>query len=152
MPRVRDLLVVVLRLHAGDSDRADTLTGIVEFDTRASDEVLYGPRDDHVARVRRVHNTGCEVNGDAENISLGPLNLACMQAGADLDAKRDHGFGDRLGAMDRARRTIKQSHKSVAQRFHLVAPEADNFPSNRRIVGLQQFAPRPVSQFTCAHG
>jgi hypothetical protein len=24
MPRVRDLLVVVLRLHAGDSDRADT--------------------------------------------------------------------------------------------------------------------------------
>ena len=121
------------------------LTGVVELDTRARDEVLYGPGSNHLARARRIHNARREMNGDAEYIRFSPLHLAGMQAGADLDTKRGHGFGDRLGAMDRARRAIKQDQKSIAKGFHLTAPKAGNFPANGSIMRLQQFAPRFVS-------
>lgn len=124
------------------------LTGVVERDTGTRDEVLYGPGNDHLARARRVHNARREMNGDAENIGFGPLHLAGMQAGADFDAKRGHGFGDGLGTMDRARRAIEQNQKSIAQGFHLAAAKACHFPANRRVMRLQQFAPRLVAHFT----
>ncbi len=73
----------------------------------------------------------CECGDCAE-----PLHLASMQANADFDAKRGHGFGDCLGAMDSARRAIKQNQKSIAQRFHLAAAKAGHFPANCRIMRL----------------
>src|SRR5438876_3608183 len=121
------------------------LASIVKRDTGARDEVLYGSRNDHVARTCSIHDARREMNGNSENFRVGPLDLAGMQTGTDLDAERDHGFHDRLSAMDRARGAIEQDEKSISQRFHFAAAEARHFPANCCVVRLQQFAPGLVS-------
>ena len=55
---------------------------------------------------------------------FGQLDLARVQAGADVDSQLADGAGDRAGALDRSRGTVERREEAVPCRVDLAAAKA----------------------------
>src|SRR6516164_2866923 len=110
------------------------LARVIDFDTRAGNEILYSSRNQYFARTCRIHNAGRDMNGNAMDISLGPLDFARMQTNANSDPKWHHSFSDRQSAMDRARWTVKQHEKSISSGLHLATTKAGELPAHSGVM------------------
>src|SRR5438128_792278 len=66
-----------------------------EFDTRARDQVLDGPGDEHLSGLCERGNAGASVNGDSPNGVLRELDLPGVETGAYLEPERPDALDDR---------------------------------------------------------
>src|ERR1700712_4811579 len=64
-----------------------------------------------------------------------------MQATADVDAEFRYAFGECRGALDRTRRTVERSQKSIAGVFDLAALKTGQLGTGDPVVALEQLAP-----------
>src|SRR5208283_2654584 len=55
-------------------------------------------------------------------------------------------FDDRASAPDRSCRTVKRGKEAIARVSNLTASEAQQLPSNERVVALEQVKPTPVAE------
>ena len=58
----------------------------LEFDTRASDEILHRARDEHLRRPRQRRDPGADVDRQACDVVANHLDFAVVHAAAHLDS------------------------------------------------------------------
>src|SRR5450756_1496554 len=71
-----------------------------ELDVRTHHEVLDGIGHEHLVGTCQGTDAGTDVNPDARNVIVAPLDLARVQPGTDLDSERLDPVGDRLRRPD----------------------------------------------------
>jgi hypothetical protein len=84
-----------------------------------ADEILDGRRDQHLTRTRERSDPGAERNGQARNVSRFELNLAGVQARANLEPDRLLTFSDRQSAANSPSRPVERRQKAVSHRLDL---------------------------------
>src|SRR5262249_26868670 len=94
---------------------------VLELDPRPGDEDLDRARHEHLARLRARGDARARVHRDSGNLAVDDLALACVEAGAHVDAELANGFGNRTGTADRARRPVERREEPVARRVDLDA-------------------------------
>ena len=109
----------------------------------ADDEILDGARDEHLARLGERRDARAEVDGEALGAGVGELDLARVEAGADLEAEPAHRVADRAGTADRARRAVEGGEEAVAGEPHLLAAEPLQPVADDRVVLGEEGRPAP---------
>ncbi len=99
-------------------------SAILEGEPGAGDEIPDRPRDQHFARPCGGSGACASRDGDAGHLVVGELALACVKAGAKLDAEHPNIISDRLRAADRTCRAVEAGEEAVAGSVHLDAAEA----------------------------
>jgi hypothetical protein len=89
---------------------------LFELNLGASDQFSHGAGNEQFRRSRQRHHPSTDVHGDPSQLPLHNLALACVKAGANVNAKRLHRSRDRGRAAERERRFVKYRSKAVAGR------------------------------------
>ena len=92
------------------------------------------------------------MDGDASEVSIQDLDLASMKPRSDLQVKLADAFSDRLGALNRPSRPVKDSQQPVAGGLDLSSTESDKLTSGNQEMILQQGVPAPVTELRETHG
>src|SRR5216684_3657404 len=125
---------------------------LVEAQTRSGDQILDGSRYQHLARPGERRDARGDVDGDALHVVAGDLNLAGMEATADLNVERTDRLGNGAGTTHGTCRAVERGEKPIAKRSHFVAAEAREFPPHRRVMRFEQIAPALVAQLLRPRG
>jgi hypothetical protein len=78
--------------------------------------------------------------------SVGHLAFAGVQAGTDREPKLAHTFDDGACAANRPCGAVERGEESVTGRVDLAPTEAQQLPSDQRVMPLEQLAPAPVAE------
>src|SRR5207247_5170525 len=97
---------------------------VLELDPGPGNQVLDRLRHEHLSRSGLRGNPCTCVHGDPADSFTGELDLARVEAGADLEAEPTHGLRDRLRRADRARRTVERCEEAVTGDVDLSASKA----------------------------
>src|SRR5215203_2163796 len=89
------------------------LTAVVEFDSRARDEVFDGRGDKDLARRGEPGDPGADRDGDPRDLVVVQLALARVQSRAQLQPKLANLVGHRLRAADRPGRAVERGEEAV---------------------------------------
>src|SRR6266699_5802204 len=119
---------------------------LVEAQTRSGDQILDGSRYQHLARPGERRHARGDVDGDTLHVVARDLDLASMEAAADLNVERTDRLGNGAGTTHGTCRAVERGEESVAKRSHFVAAEAREVPPHRRVMRLEQSAPALVDQ------
>ena len=128
------------------------LSAVFEEEPGAGDQILDRLRDEHLACAGGGGDPGADRDGQAGDFPVVKLALAGVDACADLEAEFAHGFGDRLGASDRAGGAVEGREEAVAGGVALLAAEADQLSADKSVVTLEQIAPSTISELCRALG
>src|SRR5207344_1838589 len=85
----------------------DLRPAIVEPEVRTDDQVLHGAGDEHLAGPGQGAHPRADVDPDAGDVLAPPLDLAGVQAGADVDAQRAHRVAHRSRGPHASARTVE---------------------------------------------
>ena len=105
---------------------------LAEAETGPGDQILDGSRYQHLARPGERRDTRGDVDGDALHVVADDLDLAGMEATADLNVERTDRLGNGAGATHGTCRAVEGGEESVPKRSHFVAAGAR--ASSRRTV------------------
>src|ERR1700716_31770 len=119
---------------------------LVEAQTRPGDQILDGSRYQHLARSGERRDPRGDVAGDALYVVTRDLDLAGMEATADLNVERTDRLGNRAGATHGTCRAVEGGEKPVPKRSHFVAARPREFPPHHRVMRVEQIAPALVAQ------
>ena len=87
------------------------------------------------------------MDGDAAWLRAGrPLHLARVDAGPHVEAELREGVADGEPAANRTRRPVEEREEAVAGGVDLLAAEAIELGSDRRIVPSEELRPRCVTE------
>src|SRR6266481_470376 len=125
---------------------------LVEAQTRSGDQILDGSRHQHLARAGERRDARGDVDSDALHVVAGDLDLAGMEATADLNVERTDRLGNGAGTTHGTCRAVEGGEESVPKRSHFVAAEAREFPAHRRVMRFEQIAPALVAQLLRPRG
>lgn len=114
------------------------LASVVEDDSRPRHERRDGSRHQYLPWARRLFDPGTDVNGDAGDVVLPPFDLACVQAGSNLDPDRPQRVTQRTGTVDGAGRAIEGGEYAVTG-VDLVTAEAVEVLGDKRVVASSTF-------------
>src|SRR6266404_9425572 len=101
---------------------------LAEAETRPGDQILDGSRYQHLARPGECRDARGDVDGDALHVVAGDLDLASMEATADLNVERTDRLGNGVGTTHGACRAVERGEEPVPKRSHFVAAGAREFP------------------------
>src|ERR1700681_1713207 len=118
---------------------------LVESQTRPGDQILDGSRYQNLAWSGERPDPRGDVDGDALYVVARDLDLAGMEATADLNVERTDRLGNRASATHGTCRTVEGSEKPVPKRFHFITAGAREFPAHRRVMRFEQIAPALVA-------
>src|ERR1700716_3551713 len=110
---------------------------LVEAEARAGNQILDGSRHQHLARSGERRDARGDVDCNALHVVAGDLDLAGMEAAADLNVQRPEGFGYGAGATNGTCRTVKGGEKPISKRFHLGAAGPCEFTSHRLVMCIE---------------
>src|SRR5437867_351470 len=119
---------------------------VAELEARACDQLCDGAGDEHFPRRRLSGDTRAGVNRDAADAVVDQLDLAGVNARADVDPQVSQAIDDLERAADRARRTVERCEESVTGTLDLPSLEPIEAPPDRRVVLLEQLAPALVAE------
>src|SRR5438445_2189301 len=125
---------------------------LVEAQTGPGDQILDGSRYQHLARPGERRDARGDVDGDALHVVAGDLDLASMEATADLNVERTDRLGNGVGTTHGARRAVERGEEPVPKRSHFVAAGAREFPPHCRVMRFEQIAPALVAQLLRPRG
>src|SRR5215204_4266046 len=94
---------------------------VLEVDSRADHEVLDRARDEHLAGLGTRHHPGGYVHGEAAQVVAHHLELARVEARAQLEPQLPHGLRDRCRAADRPGGAVEGGEEAVAGALDLAA-------------------------------
>jgi hypothetical protein len=94
---------------------------LVKAQTRSGDQIPDGSRDQHLSGLGERRDARGDMDRDALHFVFADFDLACVEAGSDLNAERANRLGDPLSATNRARRAVESGEKAVTERLHLIA-------------------------------
>ena len=89
---------------------------VLEAESRSRDQVLDGPRHEHLARVDHRNDTGSDVDGDPADCPVEELALAGVNPRPDLDPEIADTLHDRERAPDRASGPVERGKEPIACR------------------------------------
>ena len=118
---------------------------ILESETRASDQILYGARDANLTRTRCGSHPCADVDRDTPKLLAHDLALSSMQAGANLDSKRMQRLATGAGAPHGTRRGVEYGEQAIPRGVNLTPAEAGQFFTHDPIVPLQYATPPGIS-------
>ena len=90
------------------------LAGVLERETGAGDKVFDRGGDQHLGRTGHRADASPDVDGDTLDAFIGELDLAGVDARADLQAELSKRGADRKGAAHGSRRTVERRQETVA--------------------------------------
>ena len=96
---------------------------------------------------RQVHDPRCYVNGDATDISSVPLDLAGMNACANLEAQLLNHVPDGPSTADRSSRAAEYREEPVPSGGDLATLKPVNFAAGASVVFGEKFAPGVIPEF-----
>src|SRR5918999_5304725 len=102
------------------------LPTVLEFQGRPGDEVTDGRRNQDLGALGQCGDPGSDVHADASDRVPGPLHLASVQTGPDLDAEVADGVSGRQSASDGPDGTVERGQEAIARRVDLPAPESSD--------------------------
>ena len=117
-----------------------------ELEPRSGDRVAERRRNEDLPRLPRAHHARADVDGEPSDLPLHQLDLADVQAGADLDPDLPDAVGDRARASDRVRGPVEPSEEPVPCGVELPAPESLQLRADDRVVPLDEGSPAKVAQ------
>ena len=86
------------------------------------------------------------VDGDAAGLSIAHLDLARVDSGADLDAKRPQRLDDCGRAGDRLGGPVERGEKSIAGSVDFAAAKSLQLRSHGAVMGRDEVAPSSVTE------
>src|ERR1700726_3111049 len=119
---------------------------LAEAQARTGDQIPDGSRYQYFARPGERRDARGEVNGDALHIVARDLDLASMEASADLNVESTDRIDNGAGTTHGTCRAVERGKKAISERPHFVAPEAREFPPHRRVMRFEQISPALVAQ------
>src|SRR5829696_4527435 len=119
---------------------------ISEPQSRSRDEILHGPRRQHLARSGQRRDPSGRVDGDTANIVPDAFDLSGVDPGADLETQTPDSFGDGHGTPDRASRPVEGGEEAVPRRVDLLSAEVNEFGPHSLVMVFEYLPPFPVAQ------
>src|SRR5436309_6079915 len=119
---------------------------VFEAEAGAGDEILDGPRDEDLAGRRRRGDSRADVHGDTGDLLARDFAFARVEPGADDETQSGYRIADRLGAADRARRTVKGGEEAVPRRVDLPPAEAADLVADAILKALEKIPPAAVAE------
>jgi hypothetical protein len=116
-----------------------------ELETGSDNEVLDGSRHEHLAGAGERAHARADVDRDAGDVLVEQLAFAAVQPRPHVQIQRSRRLGELAGAADRARRTVEDAERSVADHLHDAAAGIGDVLVKQRFMALQQIAPGAVA-------
>src|SRR6266496_12308 len=109
-------------------------------------EILDRPRDKDLSRLRGGFHSRRDVHADASDVVAPTLDLARMDARADLEAEAPNAaaHGDRAG--DGAGGPIEDRQHAVPSPLQPGPVEADHLSPSELVMRVEQLAPAPIAE------
>src|SRR5215471_10762598 len=127
--------------HAGER----VIAAILEPQPRAGDQILDGPRNQHLAPGGARGHLRARLDRDAADAIVSDFAFAGVEADADVGAEPGRGGSDGAGATDGASRAVERADEPV--RLHLEAPAAEplQFLPRVRVEAIHALAERDAA-------
>jgi len=120
----------------------------IEAETGAGKQILDSSRYEHLIGARKRR----DARGDALHVIVGDLDLAGMEAVADLDVEWTDRLGNGASATHCPRRAVECGEKPVPKRFDFTSPVTRDFPPDRGVMSGEQVVPALVTQLFGSRG
>jgi len=121
------------------------LPTVSELDARSGDEIPDGAGHHDLSRVCLGADPSGYMDGEASQVIAAHLAFACMQTGADVDAKFSRSVKDGLGAADRTSGAVKGREEAVPSRVDLTSTKPPELIAYRAVVGVEHRSPALVA-------
>src|SRR5262249_46626592 len=119
---------------------------IDEAQARARHQILHGAGNEDLGGCGGRHYPGSDVHGDPPHVVPHQLTLARVEPGPDLDPQGADPIADGAGATDCPRGAVEGRKEAVPHRPDFSTPMPFEFPSDNRMVRVEECAPRTVAQ------
>src|SRR5215208_5641093 len=117
------------------------LSARLEGDSGAGDQILDGPRDEHLARPRAAGHPGAYVHRETGRLPVDELALSGVDPGLEVEAERARAIDHLPRARDRARRPVEACEDAVPGGVHLGPPVALELAADEGQLLTEQLAP-----------
>src|SRR5579863_2705389 len=114
------------------------LPGVFEQQAAACNEVLDGPRDQHLARPRLLCDALAGLHRDATHVPSLHRALAGVESRSRIHAELVESFDDRAATPDRSRRPVEGGEVAFARGIYLLAAEPSQFRADHPVVPHEQ--------------
>ena len=125
---------------------------LIEAETAAGNQILDSSRDKRLTGARKRRDARGNVDGDALHVIVGDLDLAGMEAVADLDVEWTDHLGNGASATHCPRRAVECGEKPVPKRFDLTSPVTRDFLPDCGVMSDEEVAPALVAQLFGSRG
>src|SRR5262245_57715433 len=125
-------------------------TPVLESQARPGDQVNDRSRDKHLARLRLVYDARREVHREPADIAAKELQLAGVEAAANLEIQASNGLRDRARTLNRARRSIERGQRPVASPLDQLPAEPFDLTMKEVVEVVEHVMPTSVAHFGSA--
>ena len=125
--------LATLRHHANPS--------IVEFDSRTCHQIFHRARHKHLTVTRFIRDAHADLCRRARDSAIKDLTFARVQSGARLNTQPLRVFNNRERAANRARRTVEERERPIADHIDLASAKPLDLLRDVRPQAAQQLFP-----------